>query len=62
MSSDAPKAIAARRSGREPDTLVLRFRNERDGAIGVKFAEAAVTLNQANGTWTNACLSLKERS
>ena len=40
--SDVAEAIAARRSGRDPDPLALEFPNERDGAIGVKFVEAAV--------------------
>jgi predicted dehydrogenase len=60
--SDAAEAIAARRSGREPDPLALWFPNERDGAIGVKFVEAAVTSSRANGAWTHARLSLEEQA
>jgi predicted dehydrogenase len=60
--SDAAEAIAARRSGREPDPLALEFPNERDGAIGVKFVEAAVASSKANGTWTDARLSFEETS
>jgi hypothetical protein len=59
---DAAEAIAARRSGRQPDPLALWFPNERDGAIGVKFVEAAVASSDANGAWTDARLSLKEKS
>ena len=60
--SDAAEAVAARRSGRSPDPLALWFPNERDGAIGVKFVDAAVASSQANGAWTDARLSLKEKS
>jgi hypothetical protein len=56
------EAIAARRSGLQPDPLALWFPNERDGAIGVKFVEAAVASSNANGTWTDARLSFEERS
>lgn len=59
--SDAAEAIAARRSGREPDPLALEFPNERDGAIGVKFVEAAVASSHANGVWTDVRLSLEEK-
>jgi predicted dehydrogenase len=55
--SDAAEAIAARRSGHEPDALALQFPNERDGAIGVRFVEAAVASSQADGAWTDAALS-----
>ena len=60
LYSDAAEAIAARRSGRQPDPLALEFPNERDGAIGVKFVEAAVASSKANGVWTDARLSFKE--
>jgi predicted dehydrogenase len=59
--SDAAEAIAARRSGRQPDPLALWFPNERDGAIGVKFVDAAVASSNANGTWTDARLSFEEK-
>ncbi len=58
--SDAAEAIAARRSGQSPDPLALQFPNERDGAIGVKFVEAAVASSRANGAWTDASLGLEE--
>jgi predicted dehydrogenase len=58
--SDAAEAIAARRSGRTPDPLALEFPNERDGAIGVKFVEAAVASSRAGGAWTDARLHLEE--
>ncbi len=60
--SDAAEAIAARRSGREPDPLALWFPNERDGAIGVKFVDAAVSSSHADGAWTDARLPLTEIS
>jgi len=58
--SDAAEAIAARRSGRTADPLALQFPNERDGAIGMKFVEAAVASSRANGAWTDATLAFEE--
>ena len=60
--SDAAEVIAARRSGRDPDPLALWFPNQRDGAVGVRFVEAAVASSRANGAWTDAKLSLEETS
>ena len=60
--SDAAEAIAARRTGREVDPLALWFPNERDGAIGVKFVDAAVASSRADGAWTGATLALEEKS
>lgn len=57
--SDAAEAIAARRAGLEPDPLATQFPNQRDGAIGVKFVEAAVASSNAGGTWTDAELSFE---
>ena len=58
LYSDAAEAIAARRSGGTADPLALDFPNERDGAIGVRFVEAAVASSRAHGAWTSATLSL----
>ena len=60
LYSDAAEAIAARRSGRTADPLALQFPNERDGAIGVRFVEAAVASSQAGGVWMDATLSFEE--
>ena len=59
--SDAAEAIAARRSGGRPDPLALQFPNERDGAVGVKFVEAAVASSNADGEWTDARLSFEDK-
>ena len=59
--SDAAEVIAARRSGREPDPLAQAFPNQRDGAIGVKFVEAAVASSDADGAWMDAHLSFEEK-
>jgi len=59
--SDAAEAIAARRSGATADPLAMQFPNERDGAIGVRFVEAAVASRNASGAWTDARLELEER-
>ena len=44
------------------DPLALQFPNERDGAIGVKFVEAAAASSQAIGTWTDAEPPIKGES
>ena len=56
--SDAAEAIAARRSGTKPDPMAMHFPNERDGALGVKFVEAAITSSEDGGAWTSAALEL----
>src|SRR5688572_10777222 len=52
--SDAAEAIAARRSGNEADPMALVFPNVIDGALGVKFVEAAIASSGAGGAWTSA--------
>ena len=54
--SDAAEAIAARRSGNTADPLALQFPTDVDGAIGIKFIEAAVASSSAGGVWTSAQL------
>ncbi len=58
LYSDAAVVIAARRTGREPDPLALQFPNEVDGALGVKFVDAAMASNANGGVWTNALLDV----
>ncbi|MCP4303707.1 MAG: Gfo/Idh/MocA family oxidoreductase [bacterium] len=60
--SDAAEAIAARRSSQEVDPLALQFPNHHDGAIGVRFVEAAVASSKANGIWSDATTSIEETS
>ena len=57
--SDAAEVIAARRSGQSPDPLALQFPNEVDGALGVKFVEAAVASSAAGGAWTSAVVEIE---
>lgn len=54
LYSDAAEAIAARRSGTTADPLALHFPTAWDGAVGVKFVEAAVASSDAGGVWTGA--------
>jgi predicted dehydrogenase len=54
--SDAAEAIAARRSGSDPDPLALQFPNARDGVLGIKFIEAALASSAAGGAWIDATL------
>ena len=56
LYSDAAEAIAARRSGREPDPLALHFPNAEDGARGVRFVEATIESSAAGGAWTSCAL------
>ncbi|MDJ0925450.1 MAG: Gfo/Idh/MocA family oxidoreductase [Acidimicrobiia bacterium] len=52
--SDAAEAIAARRTGTQPDPLALDFPDHVDGAIGVAFVEAAMASTAAGSAWTEA--------
>ncbi len=54
--SDAAEAIAARRAGVPADPMSLHFPTARDGALGVKFVDAAMTSSAAGGAWTSAVL------
>ncbi len=54
--SDAAEAIAARRCGESADPLALHFPNQNDGAIGVRFVEAAIESSRADGAWTDATI------
>jgi predicted dehydrogenase len=58
LYSDAAEAVAARRSGKAADPMALQFPNEVDGALGVKFVEAAIASSAAGGAWTSARLDL----
>ncbi len=50
--SDAAEAIAARRTGVDPDPLALVFPNALDGVRGVAFVDAAIRSAADNGAWT----------
>jgi predicted dehydrogenase len=54
--SDAAEAIAARRTGQTADPLALHFPSARDGAVGLKFVQAAIESSKNGGTWTDALL------
>ncbi len=54
LYSDAAEAIAARRSGSEPDPLALHFPTADDGVVGLEFVDAALSSSEAGGVWT-AC-------
>ncbi len=58
LYTDAAEAIAARLTGRDPDPLALHFPNEVDGALGLKFVDAAMASNANGGSWTNALLDV----
>jgi predicted dehydrogenase len=51
--SDAAEAIAARRSGREPDPLAMHFPDALDGLMGVAFVDAAIRSSADGGGWTS---------
>lgn len=60
LYSDAAEAITARRSGEEPNPLAMHFPNAYDGAVGLKFVEAAITSSAADGAWTSSLLDLAD--
>lgn len=57
LYSDAAEAVAARRTGGEADPDALHFPNARDGAVGVRFVEAAIDSSNSGGVWTDAMLA-----
>ncbi|HEY7703723.1 MAG TPA: Gfo/Idh/MocA family oxidoreductase [Acidimicrobiia bacterium] len=52
--ADAAEAIAARRTGAQPDPLSLHFPNAVDGLCGVQFVASVIRSSQNGGEWT-AC-------
>jgi predicted dehydrogenase len=60
LYSDAAEAIVARRTGIEVDPHAGAFPNARDGAMGVRFVEAAIESAGNGGAWTKA--TLEERT
>jgi len=56
--SDAAEAIAARRAGVAPHPLALRFPTVMDGAIGIKFVQAAIASSESGGAWVDALLDV----
>ncbi|MCS6827562.1 MAG: Gfo/Idh/MocA family oxidoreductase [Caldilinea sp.] len=53
LYTDIADAILARRDGVAPDPLAYTFPSVEDGALGVKFIEAAVESNALNGSWVS---------
>lgn len=62
LYSDAAEAIVARMTGSEADPLAMQFPNERDGAVGVAFVDAAIRSSRADGAWTDARFTLPDTS
>ena len=54
--SDIAEVVFARLGNREPDPLALTVPGVEDGALGVKFVEAAIESNARNGAWVDAQL------
>ena len=50
--SDAAEAIAARRTGKQPDPLALYFPNSWDGLLGVRFVDSVIESSNNGGKWT----------
>jgi predicted dehydrogenase len=59
LYSDIADAVTARRDGVAADPLAYLFPTVADGALGVKFVEAAVESNQRDGAWVGATLELE---
>lgn len=53
---DAAELIRAKQEARQPDPRARLTPTVIDGARGVKFVEAAIESNRANGAWTSALL------
>lgn len=52
--ADAAEAIAARRLGVDAHPLAGHYPNARDGAVGIRFVEAAIESAAAGGVWKDA--------
>ena len=61
LYSDAAEAIAARRTGTDPDPLAMDFPTVEDGARGVKFIDAAVESSRAGSAWVDCALDVQDR-
>lgn len=55
--AEAAVAIEARRDGRSVEPGLLQYPTVEDGAIGVKFVEAAVESSGQDGAWTDLSVS-----
>ncbi len=58
LYADASEAIAARRTGTEPDPLAMDFPTVEDGARGVKFVDATVESSRKGSTWVDCNLDV----
>ena len=58
LYTDASEAIAARRTGTEPDPLAMDFPTVEDGARGVKFIDATVESSREGSTWVDCNLDV----
>ncbi len=58
LYSDVAELIGARLEGREPDPEALLVPTVEDGAVGMRFIEAAVQSSSQGGVWTEAGLDL----
>jgi predicted dehydrogenase len=56
--SEAAVAIEARRDGRQVPDGVLTYPTVEDGAIGIRFVEAALESSRRGGAWVGASLKL----
>lgn len=52
LYSDVAEAVAARRSGTNPDPLALHFPTASDGLAALEFVQAVVASSEAGGAWT----------
>jgi predicted dehydrogenase len=58
LYTDIADAVLSRRDGLELDPLACTFPTVDDGALGVRFIEAAVESNRQDGRWVDATLKL----
>ena len=56
--TDVADVISARILGREPDPQAMAFSTVEDGALGMKFVEAALESSAKGGVWVDATLDI----
>jgi len=56
--TEVADVISARILGREPDPLAFSFATVEDGALGMKFVEAALKSSAEGSVWVDATLDI----
>ncbi len=56
--SDVADVLLRRRTGKEDELREIGYPTVRDGVIGIRFVEAVMASQAANGRWTDASIDI----